>query len=61
MAQGPTTLTFAPGEISKSAPVVVKGDKVPEGDETVNVHLSNATGTATIDDGDAVVTIHSNE
>lgn len=36
------TLSFAPGEVSKSIVVTVSGDVVVEGDETLTVTLSNA-------------------
>jgi hypothetical protein len=58
------TLTFAPGEAAKSFTVQVTSDAVHEGDETLQVKLSNATGgaslgtpagaTVTIADDDAV-------
>jgi len=35
------TLTFAPGETSKTLTVLVNGDRVGEPDETFSVHLSN--------------------
>ncbi|WP_408589829.1 cadherin-like domain-containing protein [Novosphingobium sp.] len=54
------TLTFAPGETSKTVAVTVNGDTVLEGDETLTLHLSGAsnasinvadgTGTLTNDD-----------
>jgi hypothetical protein len=50
------TLTFAPGETSKTATVGVNGDAVCELDETFSVNLSNATG-ATIADGQGQGTI----
>jgi Calx-beta domain/Beta-propeller repeat len=49
----PTTLTFAPGETSKTVTVPVTGDTVSESDETFFVNLSAATN-ATIDDGQGV-------
>ena len=55
------TLTFAPGETSKTITVLVNGDTVPEADETfllvltdpVNATIANGQGTGTItnDDG----------
>ena len=42
-------LSFAPGEVSKTIPVTVKGDMLTERDETFFVNLTNATG-ATISD-----------
>ena len=63
------TLTFAPGETSKSVAVTVRGDDIDELDETVVVRLSspsNATltggattldGTGTITDNDPTPTV----
>ena len=63
------TLTFAPGETSKSVAVTVNGDDIDEPDETVVVRLSspsNATltggattldGTGTITDNDPTPTV----
>ena len=63
------TLTFAPGETSKSVAVTVSGDDIDEPDETVVVRLSspsNATltggattldGTGTINDNDPTPTV----
>ncbi len=50
------SVTFEPGETSKTVAVVVTGDTVAEGDETFTVALSNPSG-ATIDDGSATGTI----
>ena len=44
------TLSFSPGETSKTLNVVVRGDRTREADETFTVNLSNANG-ATILDG----------
>lgn len=54
------TLTFAPGQTTKTIPVVVKGDTLNEDHETILLQLSAATnakiavgtGTATITDDD---------
>ena len=48
------TLTFQPGETSRTISVSIKGDRKREANETFSVQLSNAVG-ATIDD--ATVTI----
>jgi hypothetical protein len=50
------TLTFQPGETSRTISVSIKGDRKREANETFSVQLSNAVG-ATIDDGVATVTI----
>jgi hypothetical protein len=44
------TLTFAPGQTSKTIMVLVKGDTLREADETFFVNLSNATGGAVLGD-----------
>jgi len=58
---GPTTLSFAPGETSKTFTVAVVGDTVPEAFETFAVNLSGATGGAAIADGAAVGTIQNDD
>ena len=50
------TLTFQPGETSRTISVSIKGDRKREANETFSVQLSNAAG-ATIDDGVATGTI----
>ncbi|WP_020473137.1 Calx-beta domain-containing protein [Zavarzinella formosa] len=50
------TATFAPGETSQLVTVAVTGDRDIEPDETFGITLSNPVN-ATIDDGDAVITI----
>ena len=50
------TLTFAPGDTSKTITVAVNGDTTPESDETFAVNLSNPTN-ATIADGQGIGTI----
>jgi hypothetical protein len=50
------TLTFQPGETSRTISVSIKGDRKREPDETFFVQLLNAVG-ATIADGSATVTI----
>jgi hypothetical protein len=54
------TLTFAPGETSKTITVLVKGDRLPEPNETFVVNLSSPTN-ATIADGQGVGTIVDDE
>ena len=61
-----STLTFSPGETSKTVAVSVRGDTLNEGNETVVIELSNATtaistasGTGTIVDDDLVFSIDS--
>jgi uncharacterized repeat protein (TIGR01451 family) len=53
---GSGTLTFSPGDTSKTISVPVVGDTVPEPNETFNVDLSTPSG-ATIADGHGVGTI----
>ena len=53
---GAGTLTFAAGTTTQSVTVVVRGDALNEGNETLNVNLSGATN-ATIADSQGVVTI----
>jgi Calx-beta domain/FG-GAP-like repeat len=50
------TLTFLPGQTSKTVTIAVRGDKKAEGDETFFVNLSSAQN-ALIDDGQGVGTI----
>ena len=50
------TLTFQPGETSRTISVSIKGDRKREANETFSVQLSNAVG-ATIDDWVATGTI----
>jgi len=57
---GRGTITFAPGEVSKTITVLIQGDTQVEGDETYQVRLSSPTG-ATIDDGTAWGTIRDND
>jgi Ca2+-binding RTX toxin-like protein len=51
-AAGPTTLTFAPGQATRTFVVNVTGDNTPEQNETFLVNLSAASG-ATIGDNQA--------
>jgi len=54
------TLTFAPGQTSKTITVAVKGDLLDETDETFQILLSNASGAA-IADASATGTIRDND
>ncbi|WP_390847153.1 beta strand repeat-containing protein [Anabaena cylindrica] len=54
------TLTFAPGETTKTVSVQIIGDALIESDETFNINLSNATN-ATIADAIGVGTILNND
>ncbi|HKQ52026.1 MAG TPA: Calx-beta domain-containing protein [Pyrinomonadaceae bacterium] len=64
-ALAPATLTFAPGQTSRTVNVTVRGDTLDEANETFRLLLSNptgativdGTGTGTITDNDAVPTI----
>lgn len=51
------TLTFAPGDTTKTFTVTIHGDTKPEGDEMFLVNLSVPTGGATISDNQALGTI----
>ncbi|MFL6334996.1 MAG: Calx-beta domain-containing protein [Pyrinomonadaceae bacterium] len=54
------TVTFNPGQTSKTVTVQVKGDTTDELNETFNVNLSNPTNAA-IDDGTGVGTINDDD
>ncbi len=54
------TLTFAPGETTKSITVPILGDVLDEADESLFVNLSNASN-AVIADGQAIGTITDND
>ncbi|SEL22912.1 Calx-beta domain-containing protein, partial [Aquimarina amphilecti] len=56
-ALGTTTVTFNAGETNKTVDVTVSGDTTLEVDETINLNLTNATGTSTITDATGVGTI----
>jgi hypothetical protein len=51
------TLTFTPGQTSKTAPVTIVNDALAEDDETLTLNLSNATGMIAIADAQGVGTI----
>ncbi len=63
------TLTFAPGETTKTITVAVKGDTVDEANEAFNVNLAtpvnatiaDGTGVGTITDDDAATTLSIND
>ncbi|HEY9649221.1 MAG TPA: Calx-beta domain-containing protein, partial [Coleofasciculaceae cyanobacterium] len=54
------TLTFAPGETTKTINVPILGDTTVEANETFNINLSNATN-ATIADAQGVGTIRNDD
>ena len=54
------TLSFAPGEQSKTVTVTVNGDEVVESDESFSLNLSGATN-ATIADGQGTATIRNDD
>ncbi|HEY1013113.1 MAG TPA: Calx-beta domain-containing protein, partial [Herpetosiphonaceae bacterium] len=56
-----TTLTFAPGQTSRTVTVPIINDTAAEGNETFNVTLSNPTGGATVGASASVVTIVDND
>jgi large repetitive protein len=51
------TVTFAPGETTKTITVVVKGDKEKESNETFFVDLFGASSNASIVDAQGIGTI----
>ncbi len=55
------TLTFAPGETEKTVAVTVTGDDVGEGNETVEIRLSGATGGAALGTATGTGTIVDND
>jgi hypothetical protein len=57
------TLSFAPGEASKDVIVTLLDDQIVEGDETIQLTLSNVTGAGTTlgSPSTAILTIHDND
>jgi len=55
------TLKFAPGEVSKTFPVLINEDNYAEGTETVNLTLSNPAGAALGAQNTAVLNIKDDE
>lgn len=51
------TLTFGPGEITKTIPILINEDSFVEGDETLSVLLSNPSGGGAVAGGLATLTI----
>jgi hypothetical protein len=56
-----TTLTFSPGQATKSVSVTTIDDSLVESSETVNVNLSNASAGSSIVDSLGVGTINDND
>ena len=56
-----TTLTFTPGQTSKTVTVKVKGDTTQESDELFFVNLSSASANATIADSQGVGNIRNDD
>ena len=50
-------LIFNPGETTKTISVNILSDNLPEGIETFQIDLSNISSNATINDGNAIITI----
>ena len=55
------TLTFNPGDTSRTIDLVVNGDTLVEPDESFSVNLSNATGGAAIGDDQGLGTIRNDD
>jgi Calx-beta domain len=55
------TLTFNPGQTSKSVPVTVADDAIAEDDEAFTLTLSNATGGLAISDAQGIGTIQNDD
>ena len=55
------TLTFTPGQTSRSVPVTIVNDALAEDNETFTLHLSNATGGIAITDANGTGTIQNDD
>ena len=55
------SVVFAPGETSKTIPVLVNGNRTPEPDKTFSVNVSTPNSYAAISKGVGVGTIVDNE
>jgi large repetitive protein len=55
------TLSFAPGETSKTVSVIVNGDTLNEANETFFLNLSNASAGSAIGDGQGLCTINNDD
>lgn len=55
------TLTFGPGQLSRTFTIFFSDDAFQEGDETINLVLSNPTGAALGTQSTAVITITAND
>ena len=60
-ATAATTLTFAPGETSKTVPLTLFEDELVEGEEQVQLTLSNVTGSSLLAPQAATLTILDND
>ncbi|MFY0632048.1 MAG: gliding motility-associated C-terminal domain-containing protein, partial [Flavobacteriaceae bacterium] len=55
------TVTFNPGDTSKTVDIMISGEQMVEVDETITFTLSSPTGTAQISDGTATGTINNDD
>src|SRR6185295_14954478 len=55
------TLTFEPGQTTKTFPITIRNDTASEFEETVNLSLFNISGGATLGRSNAVLLINSDE
>lgn len=51
------TLTFSPGVTTRTVTVPIKGDTLAEGDESLMLNLTNASGAEIVEGGQAIATI----